>query len=232
MASSRREEKYILDYRLYTLIRNRVSLVLQPDEHYAEGIYTVTSLYFDDPYKTAYYEKSDGLAVHTKFRVRSYDYQDSFLRLEKKTKQGLKTNKDSAVLSKTVLSKIADAPFVLEGFDNKVYPLAAEMQSKGLRPTVTVRYQREAFLMEGTDVRVTFDTRVEALPGDVDCLFDKNRIGIPAIHPANIIMEIKYNYKLPTLIRRLCSANAPQLSVSKYALCVGDIRLPAGFVQD
>lgn len=231
MAASRHEEKYILDYRLYKLIKNRVSLVLQPDLHYVDGSYVITSLYFDDLYKTAYFEKADGLSEHIKFRVRSYNYSDDFLRLEKKIKRGLITSKESIVITKSELKKIADAHFVLDGFSEKIYPLAAEMQSKGLRPTVAVRYQREAFSLEGTDVRVTFDTRVEALPGDMSSMFDGKRIGIPAIHPTSIIMEIKYNYKVPTLIRRICSADAPQLSVSKYALCVGDIRLPAGITQ-
>ena len=217
--ASRREEKYLLDYRIYRLIKNRVSLVLHPDTHYPDGAYTVTSLYFDDPYKTAYYEKADGLSLHTKFRIRSYNFSDDFLRLEKKTKHGLVTSKDSAIITKTELTELVKSPFVLNGFSTKLYPLAAEIQSKGMRPTITVRYRREAFFFEGTDARVTFDTRTESLPRDIECLFNEKCIGIPTIHPLSIIMEIKYGNKLPALIRNLCASDAPLLSVSKYALC-------------
>lgn len=226
--ASRREEKYILDYRVYSLVRNRVSLALHPDTHSVGGSYTITSLYFDDPYKTAYAEKADGLSEHTKFRIRSYDFSEEFIRLEKKTKHGLVTNKDSVVISKDELEMLMKAPFSLDMFSEKLLPLAAEMQSKGVRPAITVRYRREAFYLEGTDTRVTFDTRIETLPGDRDALFDEKRQGIPAIHPLQIIMEIKYGNKIPTLIRRLCSADATLLSVSKYALCTENAPLPAG----
>lgn len=226
--ASRREEKYLLDYRIYRLVKNRVSHALYPDAHYTDGSYTITSLYFDDPYKTAYLEKADGLSVHTKFRIRSYDFSDAFIKLEKKTKHGLITNKDSVVISNDELKALMKLPSTTEGFSEKLLPLAAEMQAKGVRPAVTVRYRREAFYLEGTDVRVTFDTRVEALPGDMESLFEVKRQGIPAIHPLNIIMEIKYGNRLPTLIRKLCSADATPLSVSKYALCTENVRLPAG----
>jgi hypothetical protein len=36
-------------------------------------------------------------------------------------------------------------------------------------------------------------------------------------------MEIKYNDKLPDYVRLLCYADAPLLSVSKYALCASSI---------
>ncbi|HBR32492.1 MAG: polyphosphate polymerase domain-containing protein [Eubacteriales bacterium] len=225
---SRREEKFILDYRIYSLVKSRVSSALRPDIHYINGSYTVTSLYFDDFYKTAYYEKADGLSAHTKFRIRTYDFSDDFIRLEKKKKNGIVTSKSSLVISKDELRLLMDSPFTVEGFSEKLMPLAAEMQSKGVRPAVTVRYRREAFFLEGTDVRVTFDTRVESVPGDMDSLFNDKRQGIPAINPISVIMEIKYGNKLPTLIRRLCCADVLPLSVSKYALCTENIRLPAG----
>lgn len=230
--AERREEKYLLDFRLYSLIKGRVAKVLIPDPHYPDGSYTVTSLYFDDAYKSAYYEKADGLAIHKKFRIRSYDFSEEFLRLEKKVKRGLITSKDTAVISRAELDKLTDAPFALDGFSEKAFPLAAEMQSAGLQPAVTVRYQREAFFLEGTDVRVTFDTRVESLAPFTDSLFDGTRVAIPAIHPLCIIMEIKYNGRLPVLIRRLCACDAKTLSVSKYALCTADSRLPVGLDQD
>lgn len=222
--ASRREEKYILDYKLYSFIKNRVSKVLYPDIHYTDGSYIVGSMYFDDPYNTAFFEKTDGLSVHTKFRVRCYDYKDDYIRLEKKIKRGTTTIKDSSVITKKEFVQLTNAPFQTDSFNESSYPLASELQSKGLRPALIVRYRREAFFLRGTDVRVTFDSKLESLPADTISLFSSQSTGIPSINPLSIIMEIKYNEKKPVLIRKLCDCDAPMLSVSKYALGAQNIK--------
>lgn len=222
------EEKYILDYRQYAVIKNRISKVLRLDAHYPEGSYQVTSLYFDDPYNTAYYEKADGLSVHTKFRIRTYNCSENMIKLEKKIKRGVKTEKESAVIDSRELFILSSQPFQTEAFSGKKLKLAAELQSRGMRPVLTVRYNREAFYLEGLNVRVTFDSRIQTLPPEPASLFDKNRAGIPVLHPLSVIMEIKYNEKLPDFVRMLCRAEAPQLSVSKYALCASCIKQTAG----
>jgi hypothetical protein len=196
--------------------------MLHPDSHYSGGTYQVSSLYFDDPYNTAYFEKADGLSIHTKFRIRSYNCSDSMIKLEKKTKRGVRTEKDSTVITRDNLGVLV-SPVRTEAFSGKTHRLAAELQSKGMRPALTVRYNREAFFLDGFGVRVTFDSRIETLPPNISSLFDKKRTGTPVLHPLNIIMEIKYNDKLPDYVRMLCRAEAPLLSVSKYALCASGI---------
>ena len=47
--ASRHEEKYIIDYRQYVLLKQRIMRVLQPDPHGKDGSYIITSLYYDDP---------------------------------------------------------------------------------------------------------------------------------------------------------------------------------------
>lgn len=221
---NRIEEKFILDYRQYSVIKSRVSKVLRPDAHYSGEGYTVTSLYFDDPYNTAYFEKSEGLSVHTKFRIRTYNCSQDMIKLEKKIKRGVRTEKESAVITENDLAMLSSPPIKTEMFSGKLLRLAAELQSKGMRPVLTVRYNREAYFLDGADVRVTFDSRIQTLPAEVSSLFDKKRTGIPVLHPMCIIMEIKYNEKLPRFIRTLCKVDAPQLSVSKYALCASGIK--------
>ncbi len=51
-----------------------------------DGTYTVHSLYFDDWRDTALREKIDGLPRREKFRIRYYNGDLSFIRLEKKSK--------------------------------------------------------------------------------------------------------------------------------------------------
>ena len=104
--AERREEKYILDYSEYSLIANRIRAILTPDKNGVDGKYSITSLYFDDPFGTALAEKEDGNSVHVKFRIRTYGGSKKIIRLERKTKRGIVTEKHSAVISVDEMNKI------------------------------------------------------------------------------------------------------------------------------
>ena len=80
---SRHEEKYIIDYRQYALLRERALRLLSPDPNGQNGSYVITSLYYDDFLDHALDEKLDGLAEHTKFRIRTYDYSDQVIKLDR-----------------------------------------------------------------------------------------------------------------------------------------------------
>ena len=208
----RHEEKYIIDYAQYARLKVRAEKILTPDPHGQNGSSTITSVYYDDPMDTALLEKLDGLARHTKFRLRTYDFSDSVIRLERKVKEGILIQKQSAVVSREQLA-------ALDRLDND---LAAQM--RGLRPVVTVRYRRDAYLYPGTDLRLTFDTDLRALPADMATLFDPSYCGIPVLEGNQVIMEIKYGTHLPGFLRTLTAVPCQQLSVSKYALCREKIR--------
>ena len=77
--AQRHEEKFLIDYRQYLLLKERVAQVLKADPH-GES-YVITSLYYDDLQDTALLEKQDGLARHTKFRLRTYDCSRELVRL-------------------------------------------------------------------------------------------------------------------------------------------------------
>lgn len=217
---SRHEEKYILTYAQYAILRQRVLQVLHPDSHGVNGTYTLTSLYFDDPEDTGLYEKLDGLRLHSKFRLRTYDCDGSFIKLERKDKQGILTHKFTATVDRSQLPLLT-VPGSLEAFQGDTQSLYTQLQQKAYRPKVAVRYVRDAFYHPGSDLRVTFDRNLEALPPDEHALFDPNFRGIPVMD--GVIMEIKYGQYLPAFLRKLTRVNAPQLSLSKYALCRGVI---------
>ena len=67
-------------------IRRRLSAIARRDIHAREGKYHIRSLYFDTPEDTALREKLLGVAKREKYRIRCYDGDTSFIRLEKKTK--------------------------------------------------------------------------------------------------------------------------------------------------
>ena len=220
---SRHEEKYILTYRQYLLLRQRALQVLTPDAHGSAGTYTITSIYYDDPLNTALDEKLDGLAFHSKFRARTYDYDTGFVRLERKDKQGILTNKISSVIPWQQLPLVTQ-PGAWEQVEGSTRELLQQMQAKGLQPVVAVRYIRDAFFHTGSDLRLTFDRELEAIPPDPQALRDPDFHGIPVLEPGSVVMEIKYGSYLPTFLRKLTRVRAPQLSLSKYALCREKLR--------
>ncbi len=217
--ASRHEEKYIINYRTYAQLKNRAMQLLTPDPHGENGSYTITSLYFDDPRDTALYEKLDGLALHRKFRVRTYDSSPSFIKLERKDKQGILTKKASARITQDQIPLLDGANTPLSQFAGEAYDLAAQIAAGALTPAITVRYRRDAFCFEGTDLRLTFDTQLELLIGEPESLFRGDLAGIPVLDPGSVIMEIKYGDFIPSFVRKLTDVNTKQLSLSKYALC-------------
>lgn len=217
--AARHEEKYIIDYRQYAMLRDRAMGALTPDPHGISGSYIITSLYYDNPLDTALFEKLDGLPEHSKFRVRTYDCTDRFIKLERKDKHGILTHKDAARITRQQVSLLRGTDTPLDRFSGKAYDLACQLHAGQLMPVITVRYRRDAFFFAGTDLRLTFDTALEAIPPDPQALFDQTISGIPVLGGNEVIMEIKYGTHIPAFVRKLTDISCKQLSVSKYALC-------------
>ena len=214
--ASRHEEKYIIDYRQYLAVKRRVMGVLTPDQNGLNGSYVITSLYYDDHMDTALYEKLDGLPEHSKFRVRTYDFYDGLIKLERKDKHGILTEKQDVRIAKNQISRLGSE---LLPQTPKLMELSAQMKASGLVPTVAVRYLRDAYYHEGSDLRITFDRNIEALPADARALFDPSFKGYPVLDGNCVVMEIKYGNFIPGFARKITNIGGKQLSVSKYALC-------------
>lgn len=215
----RHEEKYIISFRQYLMLRERAMHILSPDPHGDHGSYVITSLYYDDPMDSALYEKLDGLPEHSKFRIRTYDFSDRFIKLERKDKHGILTEKNDAPIGRGQIDLLNGTATPLDSFEGDAYDLAVQIHAKGLQPKIAVRYRRDAFFHPGSDFRLTFDTELEAIGPDPESLFSPDVRGLPVLDGNSVVMEIKYGAYIPNFARKLTNVNARQLSVSKYALC-------------
>lgn len=84
----RHELKHYINYADVLQLRSRLLFVASLDENAAEGNgYRVKSLYFDNFNDKALKEKIDGVNEREKFRLRRYNDDKSFIRLEKKSKK-------------------------------------------------------------------------------------------------------------------------------------------------
>ena len=87
MVKPRHEIKVFINYSDYISIRNRIKTFAKLDRNASEnGIYHIRSLYFDNFNDKALMEKINGYNNREKFRIRFYNHNHSFIRLEKKSK--------------------------------------------------------------------------------------------------------------------------------------------------
>ncbi|MBR4278976.1 MAG: polyphosphate polymerase domain-containing protein [Clostridia bacterium] len=215
--AERREEKFLIGYEEYSIIASRVRALLEPDKNGENGKYSICSMYFDDAFDTALAEKEDGNAVHIKFRLRTYGGSKKMIRLERKTKRGIVTEKHSAQISESELEAILSGDHLDENAD--CFGLVSEMRAKGFKPAISVRYDRESYIFKPLGIRITFDKNVDSLPPEKATLFGDTKSALPAIGRDKIIMEVKYSERCPAFIRKAVNTYGMQLSVSKYALC-------------
>ena len=92
-----------------------------------------------------------------------------------------------------------------------------------MRPKVYVDYEREPYVMEEGDVRITFDSDVRgAYPGY--SIAEKDIPFHYVLEPGKLIMEVKFTEFLPKLVQDVLPVRAAELSaVSKYMLCCDTI---------
>lgn len=96
----RHEYKLLINQGDRQVIRGRLKALGLADPNAPRGEYLVRSLYFDDLRDTALRQKLDGVDARDKFRIRYYDGDPSFIRLEKKSKRGGLCSKRGAALSR------------------------------------------------------------------------------------------------------------------------------------
>ena len=188
------------------------------DGHAKDGVYHVRSLYFDTPRDRALREKIDGVNEREKFRIRYYNGDTSFIRLEKKSKKGGLSEKRSAPLTAREAQRIVDGDvaWLAESGNALLVELYAKMRGELLAPKTIVDYTREAFVFDAGNVRVTLDYDIRTGLRSTDFL-NPDCVTIPA-GSAAAILEVKWDEFLPDVIRGAVGLNGRHVSAfSKYA---------------
>ena len=202
------------------ILRQRLTAVTRTDPHAVDGMYLVRSLYFDDPADNALREKIDGVNRREKFRIRYYNGDTSWIRLEKKSKNNGLSRKESAPLTAREAQAIVDGKldWMMASGRPLVQELYANMRSHCLRPKTIVDYTREAFLYAPGNVRVTLDYDIRTGLFSTDFL-NPDCVTLPA-GDAPIILEVKWDEFLPDIIRDIVQLEGRHTTAfSKYAAC-------------
>ena len=215
----RHELKHIINPLETEILNRRLNLLFSKD-HYTlnEGYYDVHSLYFDTPDDRALKEKLNGVSQRHKFRIRYYNHDLSFIRLEKKIKHNGLCAKQTARLSVEQVQDIlnGEVDFLLKSENPLMIDFYSQIKGKLLQPSVIVSYQRQAYVYEISRVRLTIDHHLCTYQNKKDFLNLKH--GIPIDN--HYILEVKYNEFLPEIVKMSVQGISQKTSsYSKFAQC-------------
>lgn len=213
----RHEYKHRINNLDIMLLRKRLAPIAKHDEHCDEtGSYFIKSLYFDNYRNKAAREKIDGVDKREKFRIRYYNNDTSFIRLEKKSKINGLCLKESAPMTIGQVESIleGDYAFLIESDIPLFHELYAKMKFQLLRPICIVAYERECFVYGPGNVRVTLDMNIRG-SYDVKHFLSPDVVMTHLYSPS--VLEVKWDEYLPQIIKNAVQLkNRISSAFSKY----------------
>lgn len=227
-------KRYEIKYRVTEEQRQAVLRAMEPYMSIDDfGLTTIRNLYFDtDDYILARHSiaKPD---FKEKLRIRSYARasKDSTVFME------LKRKYDGVVYKRRVGLTESEADSWTAGrgapLIHREHPqLAGEIDYflglyGDLKPVVYLSYDREAYRMkDGSDFRVTFDSRIKAR--DYDISLESDVYGTDLIGEGEYLMEIKCSGGIPLWMTSVLSAEGIyKTSFSKYGTAYRKMIYPA-----
>lgn len=215
---SRVEEKYDLSILSAAILKSKLEATLQPDKNNKEDGYTIKSLYFDTINFDDYKDKRDGIENRRKIRLRYYDNDYDFIKLERKYKEGNYQFKQSLLITKDEAIKMmnCDYKFLLEKNSKFASELYAIMTKEHYVPRIVIEYKRNAFIVDSNDIRITLDSNISYSAFTND-FFDPNIAMVPI--GLETVLEVKYNNFLYDYVKDIINfSDKLKISISKYEL--------------
>lgn len=216
----REEKKYLINIEDFLRLSHKLDQVLIQDVHNGTHGYAIRSLYFDTLYDQDYFEKTSGIELRRKIRLRIYDPAADFAMLEMKQKQGEMQLKRSLRITREEGERISRGDYspLLKYEDPFAAECYAMMHARCYRPVTIVEYHRKAFIAKENKIRVTFDNQLVATESCFD-IFSPNLNMNPVLDKFDVVLEVKFNGFLLDYIKRLLNdVDKSELSVSKYIL--------------
>ncbi len=245
----RYELKYVCSHLQMAELEQRIGSILTRDPHVGpSGFYTIRSLYFDDYYNSAFWDKENGTDNRKKYRVRVYDSNMDHMCLEIKGKMKDKTTKEKTLISQEQYQELvspswgypspagssfsdpspAGSPFS----DPSPGRFGSSPQGKKvlnqmliqkalrlLQPVIIVEYDRMPFIAAEGNVRITLDRDIRS-SARTEAFADPDLAMRGVMPDGEHLLEIKFDEFLPDVIyRALNLENMTRTSFSKYYLC-------------
>lgn len=218
----RHEVKHYISTSDYIALKQRLKLITTVDPHVGEdGKYRIRSLYFDNLYDKALREKLYGINNREKFRIRYYNDDFNYIKLEKKSKTNGLCNKISTRITREECEMIINGDLTWMRDSNRalIMELYSKMNYQQLRPKTIVDYIREPFIFKAGNVRITLDSNITTGIFSKD-FFNQNLAMVTPDINGVIILEVKYDEYIPDIIKDIVQVNnRKSTAFSKYAVC-------------
>ena len=239
----RYELKFPIDFAMKDVIVKEASHGLKADANGVNAVYRVSSMYFDTPDYTAYWEKLDGEEILMKYRLRYYTVEDNdgqlYVRngfMEIKHRINNTVFKERVALTDEGANTILKHPeSELKNIVNHVKPEELEKKTTLSRLTKAanipgftgvniITYLREAW--EGIHdhrLRVTFDSSCMVYRPD-QYGHVGNHEGQYFLPPDKCILEVKFNQAIPRWIRDI--VNKYQVKLQRFSKYCTGLEMP------
>jgi hypothetical protein len=219
--NGRSEMKFGITYVDYQILKMKLRHMMQLDPNAsANGRYLIRSCYFDNIDNKVLNEKKEGYLKRDKYRVRIYNKNDAVIHLERKSKRNNQTFKSKCKLTRQEFEKmrVNDIDWMADDERSLIQDLYKDMKLYQLKPMNVVDYEREAYLYPHGNVRITFDCKVQTSLRNTD-MFNKKLPMVDVLEPNEVILEVKFDEYLPTVIKMLLQGiHTRHEAYSKYQL--------------
>ena len=221
MNDYRYEIKYLISNNDFDFLKHNLNILLKKDSHCIGDYYTISSLYFDDYNKTSYKQVSYGISERWKYRIRFYNYDDSYISLEKKYKVNGMTNKKSIKITREIFNLILSHNIkISKSNDPLLNEFILKMNTDFLNPIILIEYDRIPYTYKLGNVRITLDYNIRYTNKFNDLFDNKKKV----YYLSEKILEVKYNGFIPDFVRYKIKLNhLEQTSFSKFNNSINDL---------
>lgn len=218
----RHEYKYLINQMEEELLLTQAEGILERDSHVGiDGTYLIKSLYFDDYDNNCMYDVENGVNARSKFRIRYYNNDCDYIRLEKKQKVNGMTYKKTCCITPEEYNLLLEGKLPESTFElsEKKKQMFLEIQLRGLIPKAIVTYERIPFVYPAGNIRITFDRKLTS-SNEIEYFLSGNYSERPIMQQGCNILEVKWDEALPSFIKELMQLDSLQWTAfSKYYMC-------------
>ena len=217
------EDKFFCSEEEFCLLQARLGAVLKSDANH-DGSYQITSVYFDDWTDTHLWNTIDGSREREKYRIRIYNDSFDTIRLEVKQKKDNRVLKRARKISREQMIDLLEGRCIEDtenSLDSPITLFNLAIKIRVLRPKIIVEYDRQAYVFDPGNVRITLDRNLRASE-QIEAFMSGEEVQYDFVDGIDSILEVKYDEFLPGFIAQLLeSGNMVQTSYSKYRICRG-----------